>query len=87
VTPAGAEQPYLTGEELHFCAFRGHLDDRERLEIESHVEQTYRFLQAIPWTEDLRALPEIAYAHHEKLNGRGYPRGMSMTRSRCRRGS
>jgi HD-GYP domain-containing protein (c-di-GMP phosphodiesterase class II) len=40
------------------------------------VEQTYRFLTQIPWTGDLRNVAEIAYGHHEKLNGRGYPRGV-----------
>jgi HD-GYP domain-containing protein (c-di-GMP phosphodiesterase class II) len=77
VNPRGAAEPYLSPEELHFLRIpRGTLDERERLEIESHVEQTYRFLKEIPWTDDLRRLPEIAYGHHEKLNGRGYPRGV-----------
>jgi HD-GYP domain-containing protein (c-di-GMP phosphodiesterase class II) len=77
VNPRGAVEPYLSAEELHFLRIpRGTLDERERLEIESHVEQTYRFLKEIPWTDDLRRLPEIAYGHHEKLNGRGYPRGV-----------
>ncbi len=55
---------------------KGSLDEHERREIESHVEQTYRFLIQIPWTEDLRNVAEIAYGHHEKLDGRGYPRGL-----------
>ncbi|HYV46165.1 MAG TPA: HD domain-containing phosphohydrolase, partial [Myxococcaceae bacterium] len=48
----------------------------ERLEIESHVTHTYKFLSEIPWTRDLRRVPEIAWAHHEKLNGKGYPRAI-----------
>ncbi|MBI5142795.1 MAG: GAF domain-containing protein [Nitrospirae bacterium] len=56
---------------------KGSLDEKERLEIESHVTHTYNFLIKIPWTRDLKRLPDIAYAHHEKLNGRGYPRGLS----------
>jgi HD-GYP domain-containing protein (c-di-GMP phosphodiesterase class II) len=56
---------------------KGSLDEKERLEIESHVTHTYNFLTKIPWTRDLKRLPDIAYAHHEKLNGRGYPRGLS----------
>ncbi|HMV36699.1 MAG TPA: HD domain-containing phosphohydrolase, partial [Turneriella sp.] len=44
-----------------------------RLEIESHVTHTYNFLRQIPWTPNLRWVPEIAYGHHEKLNGAGYP--------------
>lgn len=53
---------------------RGSLDPEERLEIESHVTHTFHFLSQIPWTRELRNVPQIAYAHHEKLNGRGYPR-------------
>ncbi len=53
---------------------RGSLSEAERLEIESHVTHTYRFLERIPWTRDLAGVPEIAYAHHERLSGRGYPR-------------
>jgi HD-GYP domain-containing protein (c-di-GMP phosphodiesterase class II) len=53
---------------------RGSLDSDERREIESHVTHTFRFLSQIPWTRSLRRVPEIAYAHHEKLDGEGYPR-------------
>src|SRR5207244_7496719 len=71
----GRERPLLRDEELQFLMIRkGNLDERERREIESHVTHTYRFLEQIPWTRELRGIPEIAYGHHEKLNGRGYPR-------------
>jgi HD-GYP domain-containing protein (c-di-GMP phosphodiesterase class II) len=53
---------------------RGSLSEAERLEIESHVTHTFRFLERIPWTRDLAGVPEIAYAHHERLSGAGYPR-------------
>ncbi|MEK7485598.1 MAG: HD domain-containing phosphohydrolase, partial [Planctomycetota bacterium] len=52
---------------------RGSLDNKERSEIESHVTYTYKFLSKIPWTEELKSIPQIAYAHHEKINGYGYP--------------
>jgi HD-GYP domain-containing protein (c-di-GMP phosphodiesterase class II) len=42
--------------------------------VESHVTHTYNFLAKIPWTEDLAGVPLIAYAHHERPNGKGYPR-------------
>jgi HD-GYP domain-containing protein (c-di-GMP phosphodiesterase class II) len=75
--PDGAPLPYLTEEELAYLRIpKGSLTDDERREIEGHVEQTYRFLVQIPWTGDLRNVAEIAYGHHEKLNGRGYPRGV-----------
>ena len=56
---------------------RGSLSDSEREEIESHVTHTFRFLRQIPWTKDLVGVPDIAFAHHERLNGRGYPRRLS----------
>jgi hypothetical protein len=68
-------QPYLTDDEVRFLTIRkGSLDEQERLEIESHVSHTYRFLLQIPWTKELQAVPQIAYGHHEKLDGGGYPR-------------
>jgi HD-GYP domain-containing protein (c-di-GMP phosphodiesterase class II) len=75
--PDGTPLPYLTEEELAYLRIpKGSLNDEERREIESHVEQTYRFLIQIPWTGDLRNVAKIAYGHHEKLNGHGYPRGI-----------
>jgi HD-GYP domain-containing protein (c-di-GMP phosphodiesterase class II) len=71
----GVEKPLLRDDELRFLMIRkGNLDEGERREIESHVTFTYRFLEQIPWTRELKGIPEIAYGHHEKLNGRGYPR-------------
>jgi HD-GYP domain-containing protein (c-di-GMP phosphodiesterase class II) len=55
---------------------KGSLSSEERHEIESHVTHTYNFLSKIPWTNDLSNIPEIAYGHHEKLNGTGYPLGL-----------
>jgi len=70
----GHERPLLEDHELQFLMIRkGNLDDSERREIESHVTHTYRFLEQIPWTRELRHIPTFAYGHHEKLNGRGYP--------------
>jgi HD-GYP domain-containing protein (c-di-GMP phosphodiesterase class II) len=56
---------------------RGSLSETERLEIESHVTHTFEFLVKIPWTQDLASVPKIAYAHHERLNGKGYPRQLT----------
>ena len=71
----GARRPLLHEDELRFLMVqRGNLDEEERKEIESHVTHTFAFLRQIPWTRELRRVPEIAYAHHEKLNGAGYPR-------------
>src|SRR5690606_34127850 len=73
----GVVRPLLSDDELRFLMIdKGNLDPRERREIESHVTHTYRFLQQIPWTKELKGIPQIAYGHHEKLNGMGYPRGV-----------
>jgi HD-GYP domain-containing protein (c-di-GMP phosphodiesterase class II) len=73
--PDGTQAPYLTLDELHYLRLPyGSLDTRERAAIESHVDETYRFLADIPWTDDLKNLPTYAFGHHEKLNGDGYPR-------------
>jgi HD-GYP domain-containing protein (c-di-GMP phosphodiesterase class II) len=73
----GQRHPLLSQEEIELLSIpRGSLSAPERREIESHVQHTYEFLACIPWTRDLKRVPEIAAAHHEKLNGRGYPRGV-----------
>jgi len=70
-------QSFLTTSELVSLSIpKGSLTNEDRLEIESHVTHTYRFLATIPWTTKLRRIPEIAYGHHEKLNGKGYPRSI-----------
>ncbi|MEW5692681.1 MAG: HD domain-containing phosphohydrolase [Candidatus Hydrogenedentota bacterium] len=69
-------KPYLTEDEATYLSIKkGSLSDKERKEIESHVVHTYEFLSKIPWTKDLKNVPEIAYGHHEKLTGKGYPTG------------
>jgi HD-GYP domain-containing protein (c-di-GMP phosphodiesterase class II) len=71
----GAEQPYLTQEELTALEVpRGSLTADERLQIQSHVDHTIAFLRTIPWGRSLRRVPRIAGAHHELLDGSGYPR-------------
>jgi response regulator RpfG family c-di-GMP phosphodiesterase len=64
----------LAPEEVQLLSIRkGSLNDRERIEIESHVTHTFLFLSKIPWTSELKRVPRIAYGHHEKLDGTGYP--------------
>lgn len=73
----GESQRLLSAREVEILSIRkGSLDPEERKEIESHVTHTFHFLSKIPWTKELRNVPMYAYAHHEKLNGRGYPRGL-----------
>lgn len=71
----GIEHPLLSSHEISQLLIpRGNLNQDERSIIESHVTYTYEFLKGIPWTKQLRNVPQIAYAHHEKLDGSGYPR-------------
>ncbi|HVD46979.1 MAG TPA: HD domain-containing phosphohydrolase [Candidatus Limnocylindria bacterium] len=75
---AGRAHPMLDPQEFRFLSIRkGTLDPQERLEMESHVTHSFHFLSKIPWTPLMRGVPEIAYGHHEKLDGTGYPRGLS----------
>ena len=70
----GGELPLLLPEEARALSVsKGSLDEVERHEIESHVTHSYQFLLTIPWPKRLAGVPAIAYGHHEKLNGRGYP--------------
>ena len=75
---AGKPHPMLDPQEFRFLSIRkGTLDPQERLEMESHVTHSFHFLSKIPWTPLMRGVPEIAYGHHEKLDGTGYPRGLT----------
>jgi HD-GYP domain-containing protein (c-di-GMP phosphodiesterase class II) len=75
----GTHRPVITSSELNYLSIRkGSLDYDERREIESHVEHTFQFLSKIPWTMGLKMVPQIAHAHHEKLDGTGYPRGLKI---------
>jgi HD-GYP domain-containing protein (c-di-GMP phosphodiesterase class II) len=68
----------LTEEESQkLCIPKGSLSDAERLEIESHVSKTFDILKMIPWGKGLEQVPEIAYKHHENLDGSGYPNGIT----------
>ncbi len=72
--PSGPTEPLLTEEELELLSIhKGSLNPLERIQIESHVIHSYKFLAEIKWTKELRRVPNIAQAHHEKLDGSGYP--------------
>jgi HD-GYP domain-containing protein (c-di-GMP phosphodiesterase class II) len=74
----GDVHPMLLPQEFRFLNIRkGTLDAQERMEMESHVTHSFHFLTKIPWTPVMKGIPEIAYGHHEKLDGTGYPRGLA----------
>ena len=75
-----AQEPHLSADEVEALSIKkGTLTIAEFEEIKSHVSHTYEFLRQIPWTGELSRIPEIAWAHHEKLDGSGYPRGIKAT--------
>ncbi|MFW5741194.1 MAG: HD domain-containing phosphohydrolase, partial [Myxococcota bacterium] len=72
--PDGQLCSLLTDDELiNLKIPRGSLNATEIEEIRSHVVHTFRFLERIPWGSNFRRIPQIAGAHHERLNGTGYP--------------
>ncbi len=76
--PDGEKTPYLSPYEVSSLSVaKGSLNENDRQEIESHVTHTYNFLNIIPWSNELARVPNIAYAHHEKLDGTGYPRNLT----------
>ena len=79
--PTGISMPvpelrYHRGELHNLRVARGTLTAEERHAINEHVVETIRMLQALPFPRHLRDVPEIAGAHHEKIDGSGYPRGL-----------
>lgn len=71
-------QPMLTQEEIDFlCIERGTLSHDERQIINDHMVVTIDMLESLPFPKKLRQVPEIAGGHHEKMNGSGFPKGLT----------
>jgi HD-GYP domain-containing protein (c-di-GMP phosphodiesterase class II) len=74
----GSRHTVITADEAAILSIaRGSLTEAEFKEIQSHVVHTYEFLSRIPWTKEFRRVPGIAGSHHEKLDGTGYPHGIT----------
>ncbi|MDY0744638.1 HD domain-containing phosphohydrolase [Paucibacter sp. R3-3] len=71
--------PYQQNQgELHNLSIRrGTLTDEDRFKINDHIVQTYIMLKGLPWPAGLEKVPELAATHHERLDGKGYPRRLS----------
>ncbi|MFO7188992.1 MAG: HD domain-containing phosphohydrolase [Pseudomonadota bacterium] len=67
---------YNRGELHNLRISRGTLTEEERYVINHHIVQTIIMLSQLPFPAHLRAVPEIAGGHHEKMDGTGYPRGL-----------
>lgn len=68
------------GELYNLAIRRGTLTDEDRFKINDHIVQTYIMLKGLPWPRHLSRVPEIAATHHEKLDGKGYPRRLPAER-------
>jgi HD-GYP domain-containing protein (c-di-GMP phosphodiesterase class II) len=68
---------YNRGELYNLCIRRGTLNDEERFMINDHIVQTILMLKRLPYPEHLKHVPDIAGGHHERMDGKGYPRGLN----------
>ena len=71
------ENLYNRGEIFNLCIQRGTLTEEERFKINEHIVETMNMLGRLPFPKELRRVPEWAGNHHEKLDGTGYPRGLT----------
>jgi HD-GYP domain-containing protein (c-di-GMP phosphodiesterase class II) len=75
---SGHEADFLTEDEVKNLTIRaGTLTDEERKIINHHIVATIKMLEALPWPKHLRKVPEYAGGHHERMDGKGYPRGLT----------
>ena len=69
---------FLTGEEVDNLNIRaGTLSAEERQIINHHIDVTIKMLESLPWPRHLKKVPEYAGGHHERMDGKGYPRGLT----------
>jgi len=74
----GVEQPLLSDDEVaNLTIAYGTLTAEERTVINRHIDATIRMLEALPWPRDYQRVPEYAGGHHERMDGKGYPRGLT----------
>ena len=75
---AGKQASFLTEDEINsLCIKSGTLTQEERNIINHHIVVTIKMLEALPWPKNLRNVPEYAGGHHERMDGKGYPRGLT----------
>lgn len=73
----GMQHHLLNAEEIENLTIKGGtLTTEERKVINNHIAVTIRMLEALPWPKHLKNVPEYAGGHHERMDGKGYPRGL-----------
>jgi len=73
----GVEMPFLSENELENLTIRaGTLTQSERETINHHIVATIKMLEQLPWPKHLKNVPEFAGGHHERMDGKGYPKGL-----------
>ena len=77
-TEGKCDAPFLTDDEIKNLTIRsGTLTEEERRIINHHIEVTIVMLESLPWPTHLKNVPEYAGGHHERMDGKGYPRGLT----------
>lgn len=75
---AGVDADFLTADEIENLTIRaGTLTAGEREIINHHIVATIKMLEALPWPKHLKHVPEYAGGHHERMDGKGYPKGLT----------
>jgi hypothetical protein len=75
---AGVDADFLTSDEMDNLTIRaGTLTGNEREIINHHIVATIKMLESLPWPKHLKNVPEYAGGHHERMDGKGYPKGLT----------
>ncbi len=78
IDPQGVETNFLTDNEVYNLNIsRGTLTAEERKIINDHIVVTIEMLEQLPYPRNLRRVPEFAGGHHERMDGKGYPKGLT----------
>ena len=73
----GVPTDFLSADEINnLCIRKGTLTTAERDTINYHIVATIKMLERLPWPKHLRNVPEFAGGHHERMDGKGYPKGL-----------
>jgi HD-GYP domain-containing protein (c-di-GMP phosphodiesterase class II) len=74
----GVESEFLSADEIENLTIRaGTLTSSERDTINYHIVATIKMLEQLPWPKHLKNVPEYAGGHHERMDGKGYPKGLT----------